>query len=341
MAKKQTLTRKHLKPPTRHSSAHALKIYWPYIPLLVLLFGCLYLNIIQPLQHNKTATLAYSTEMSRSNLLTATNTERNAVGASSLTINDKLNASAQAKANDMVSRDYWAHNTPEGQEPWIFIDAQGYMYTKAGENLAYGFSSSNSTITGWMNSPSHKANLLDTSFQEVGFGFANSENFVGTGQETIVVAHYAKPVVSAPVPAPAPTPATTITPQTKPANTTQSTPVTEVVQAVEDVVVEPEPINAQENTPITTETPVPDETPSQRISLLQTLTKGRAPWSAVVVSLAGFTLAMLWIIKHAVAVRKMFIEGEHFVAHHPVFDLLVIGFVSLAVYLSQISGVIK
>ena len=136
MAKKQTLTKKHLRPPRRHSTTHALKIYWPYIPLLVLLVGGLYLNIVQPLQNSNTATLAYSTEMSHSNLLSSTNSERNAAGASSLTTNSKLSAAAQAKANDMVARDYWSHNTPDGDEPWVFIDAQGYAYTKAGENLA-------------------------------------------------------------------------------------------------------------------------------------------------------------------------------------------------------------
>src|SRR5690606_3424397 len=114
-------------------------------------------------------------------------------GKAALSLNDKLNAAAQAKAEDMKARNYWSHNTPDGQEPWVFFDAQGYIYKKAGENLAYGFATSTETVTGWMNSPSHKANLLDGAFTEVGFGFANSENFVSTGNETIIVAMYAQP----------------------------------------------------------------------------------------------------------------------------------------------------
>ena len=183
MAKKQTkVHQRGRKPPKKHSSAQALKVYWPYIPLMLLLLGGLFLNVWQPIRsHQNASTLAYATEMSRSGLLNSTNSQRANNGASPLKLNDKLNAAAQSKANDMVARDYWSHNTPDGKEPWIFIDAQGYKYTKAGENLAYGFSTSNATVIGWMNSPSHKANMLDTSFSEVGFGFTNSSNFVGNG----------------------------------------------------------------------------------------------------------------------------------------------------------------
>ncbi len=59
--------------------------------------------------------------MSRNGLLISTNTERSSNGLPALSINDKLNQAAQAKANDMVARDYWSHNTPDGQEPWVFF----------------------------------------------------------------------------------------------------------------------------------------------------------------------------------------------------------------------------
>src|SRR5690606_1752560 len=80
-------------------------------------------------------------------------------------------------------------------EPWVFINNAGYNYLRAGENLAYGFATSGDTISGWMNSPTHRNNMLDTAFVEVGFGFANSENFNDSGPETVVVAMYAKPQV--------------------------------------------------------------------------------------------------------------------------------------------------
>ncbi len=356
MAKSKTHTTKGLRPPKHHSSAHAVKVYWPYLPLFVLLLGGMFLNVWQPLQSNRPATLAYATEISRGNLLASTNSQRSSSGQASLTLNSKLNAAAQAKANDMVARNYWSHNTPDGDEPWVFINAQGYSYDKAGENLAYGFSTSNATIIGWMNSPSHKANMLDTSFSEVGFGFANSEDFINTGNETIVVAMYGKPTyVAPPAPAPAPTPApqtTTSKPQTKNAQTTTTVPTPTPAPAETPTpapTAETEtPVEIKDDTvvkydePVTTDTKVPStaDEKSSRITILQQFTKGKYAPATVIVSLAGFTLAILWLVKHFVAVRKYFIEGEYFVAHHPVLDLIVVSIVASAVYLTQSSGVV-
>lgn len=356
MANKQKKTTRGLRPPKRHITKTHAKVYWPYLPLIAILLGGLFLNVWQPLQSNKPATLAYSTEMSRSGLLSSTNSRRASDGKSGLAQNSQLNAAAQAKANDMVGRDYWSHNTPDGNPPWIFIDAQGYNYTKAGENLAYGFSTSDATVTGWMNSPSHKANMLDGTFTEVGFGFANSPNFVGTGNATVVVAMYAKPVVASavtePTPAPAPSPAPVQQPQTQQATSTNPAPTAEPeLQEIEEVPAEPqaeevteesfEPVNPKlVNLPVTTDTPVPDNDTTQRITLLQQLTNGEAPWSAIVLSSAAFGLAMIWLFKHFVIVRKFVIEGEHFVAHHPILDVIVVTVIAIAVYLSQSAGVV-
>jgi hypothetical protein len=70
----------------------------------------------------------------------------------------------------MAARDYWSHNTPDGQTPWSFITAAGYNYQTAGENLAYGFSTASDTVTGWMNSTEHRANILNGKFKELGVG---------------------------------------------------------------------------------------------------------------------------------------------------------------------------
>jgi uncharacterized protein YkwD len=355
MAKKQTHTTKGLRPPKKHLTKTHAKVYWPYLPLIALLLGAAFLNIWQPLQSSKPATLAYATEMSRSGLLSATNGVRNGVGAGSLTLNDKLNAAAQAKANDMVARNYWAHNTPEGQEPWIFIDAQGYAYTKAGENLAYGHGTSSNTIVGWVNSPSHYANMIDTAFTEVGFGFANAPDYIprqapsyttvpSVGNQTIVVAMYGKPVVASVTPAPVAEPAPQA--QTAPASTNASpAPVAEAapVPVVEQPAPEPEiqeEITDNTVVPVNTDNPVTNVADSQRTSRIQLLTRGAAPWSAVALSIAAFTLAVIWLIKHFVIVKRYLISGEHFVAHHPILDLIVLSILAAALYLSQTTGVI-
>ena len=158
MATKKTAQKKITKTTKVHKkhSVHSqnfLKVYWPYIPLFVLVFfgmGFGYNWRSVPAKSiGSNGVLAYATEISRSSLLSATNSQRSQNGGlGALQINTKLNSAAQTKANDMVARNYWSHTTPDGKEPWTFIDATGYAYQKAGENLAYGFDSSADTVVG-------------------------------------------------------------------------------------------------------------------------------------------------------------------------------------------------
>ncbi len=350
---KKSASRSVKKAKQQHPK-HFAKVYWPYIPIIALVVGSLIFGNINPQARiDRPATLAYATEMSVSGLLSATNQERASNGLGALTINSKLNSSATSKANDMSTRNYWAHNTPDGNEPWIFFDAAGYQYQKAGENLAYGFGTSSATITGWMNSPSHRANMLDGGYTEVGFGFVNSADFVSTGNETIVVAHYAKPLNATPPPPP-PAPATAPQPaQSKPQSLQAQSSNPAPAPTAAPVETAPTPAPAEEapaaqepiaedrvNQPITSDAPVPDQTPSTNITRLQQLTKGRAPWSAIVVSAVTFVVVVLWLIKHAILVKRFVLHGEHFVAHHPVLDFLVVLIALAAVILSQSSGVV-
>lgn len=155
-------------------------------------------------------------------LLAYSNSQRAAAGESYLNLNGALDAAAQAKANDMVAQNYWGHYSPSGASPWTFISNAGYGYSAAGENLAYGFASSADVITAWMNSAEHRANLLNGGFVDVGFGIANSPDYVGTGPETIVVAEYGTPLYTPP-----PAPAYTAPPApSKPAPVTSTPAVT-------------------------------------------------------------------------------------------------------------------
>jgi hypothetical protein len=95
------------------------------------------------------------------------------------------------------------------------------------------------------------------------------------------------------------------------------------------------------NQPFNTETAKnSDETQQASITLLQKLTKGRAPWSAAGISILSIVVVFLWLTKHAYNLKKMVIDGEHFFMHHPLLDVVVVAFVALAVYLSQSTGVI-
>ncbi|PID32109.1 hypothetical protein CR970_02235 [Candidatus Saccharibacteria bacterium] len=170
---------------------HYLKVYWPYVPITLIIALGLFIGNWSPTVKN--GVLAYATEMNVVSLLDATNTERASAGQDNLTLNNQLSSAAQSKANDMAARNYWSHTTPDGDEPWVFIQNAGYEYQKAGENLAYGFNSSQDVIVGWMNSDSHRLNMLDEGYTEVGFGFANARDYNNAGPETVVVAIYGTP----------------------------------------------------------------------------------------------------------------------------------------------------
>lgn len=191
---KQTIHHKRTRGQHHKRDEHYLKAYHPYLPLLLLVIVALAINIFWTAQ---TKVLGASTTMTTQELLVDTNQERSRQHETDLAINSKLSAAAQAKANDMVNRDYWAHNTPDGKTPWAFLKNSGYTYQIAGENLAHGFLNAHSVVAGWMNSPEHRENLLNDDYEEVGFGIATSDNFQGKGKTTLVVALYATPDSSA------------------------------------------------------------------------------------------------------------------------------------------------
>jgi len=121
-------------------------------------------------------------------LLANTNQERVKAGEPQLNLDNKLVKAAYLKAQDMFDRQYWAHNAPDGTEPWKWFGDVGYNYDMAGENLAKNFTSTSSVMTAWMNSPEHKSNVLKGDYQDVGFAIVSGDM---DGQPTsIVVAMY-------------------------------------------------------------------------------------------------------------------------------------------------------
>ncbi len=121
-------------------------------------------------------------------LVTLTNNQRAANGLQPLSWNGSLSQSAALKAQDMCIKDYWAHDSPDGLTPWAFMDRAGYPYATAGENLAKNYATDEGVITGWMNSPGHRENILKTSFTDI--GIASVQCVMQGVQTTLVVAHY-------------------------------------------------------------------------------------------------------------------------------------------------------
>ena len=297
--------------------------------------------------------LGYATDMSAGSLVAGTNSQRIANGLGSLALNGVLGQAAQNKANDMAARDYWSHNTPDGQSPWTFVAAVGYSYQTAGENLAYGFSTSGDTITGWMNSPGHRANILNGTFQEVGFGIANSPNYQGSGPQTIVVAMYAQPyappaATPAPTPAPVQTPISKTPPAATPAPTETPTP---------QPTASPTPAEPVADTANTPEQPTPpnsttindtaaaqqdsDLAQPQQVSRVEVLTAANVSWSQLAVSMLAAIALLAFLLRHSFAWHKALIRGEKFILHHPMLDILLIATATIGFILLQSSGTIR
>jgi uncharacterized protein YkwD len=93
----------------------------------------------------------------------------------------QLDFAAQAKAEDMLNRHYFAHYSPDGKSPWQFILSAGYEYDSAGENLAINFITAESEEKAWMNSPTHAANILNPHFTDIGVGVAGNDVVVMFG----------------------------------------------------------------------------------------------------------------------------------------------------------------
>jgi len=97
-----------------------------------------------------------------------------------------LDKAAQEKAQDMLENKYFDHFSPTGISPWYWIDKSGYDYYYAGENLAMNFLDSEEVIDGWLNSPSHKENLLNKDYKDIGIAVLSGD-FNNEGINRILV----------------------------------------------------------------------------------------------------------------------------------------------------------
>jgi len=138
--------------------------------------------------------LGYATDVTVQKLYELTNAERSKINLNGLNYNDELAAAAKQKAEDMFAKDYWSHYGPAGETPWQFILASGYQYEYAGENLAKNFMFSDGVVKAWLDSTTHRDNLLRSEYTDVGFAVVNG---ILNGEETtLVVQMFGKPLYS-------------------------------------------------------------------------------------------------------------------------------------------------
>ena len=113
-----------------------------------------------------------------------TNQERAEENLAPLRSDPLLVEAARQKAADMLTLDYWAHDSPLGRKPWWFIKNSGYDYLYAGENLARDFVDSENVVVAWMNSPTHKDNVINSNYEDIGVAVVEG---IFQGRETTLV----------------------------------------------------------------------------------------------------------------------------------------------------------
>lgn len=184
----------HLLFVPHEKNNHRALLLKPTFLCLLLAFYFFNQSLIKTFTIVKPGVLGYSSQITSSKIFTLTNIERQKQNLPPFHYNSVLSQSAESKAKDMFANNYWAHNSPKGTTPWDFFKNAGYRYSVAGENLGKDFYDNESLIKAWMDSPTHRDNIVNDKYQEIGIGVVNGVlNGVKT---TLVVQHFGTPLNS-------------------------------------------------------------------------------------------------------------------------------------------------
>lgn len=189
--KKRVRTLKRLFIPSSANNYRAKLLHLPSLAIVTFLF-LLVQSSLSLLTLGRPSVLGYSSQITPDRIIELTNQERANLGLGELVVNSQLNEAAQRKAADMFTFDYWSHNSPTGRDPWSFFKEVDYDYLYAGENLARDFASAEAVVAAWMASPTHKDNIINSRYQEIGVAVVEGE--LGGLQTTLVVQLFGTPV---------------------------------------------------------------------------------------------------------------------------------------------------
>mgnify|MGYP003450277287 CR=1 FL=1 len=120
---------------------------------------------------DSTQTNNSTSQINQVNIVYHTNLNRQSEGFSILNQNTRLESSAQKKAQDMLDRQYFEHDSPDGIGVADLAEDSGYEYIVVGENLARGdFKTADEVVLAWMNSPAHRENIMNSKYTDIGIG---------------------------------------------------------------------------------------------------------------------------------------------------------------------------
>jgi len=229
-------------------------------------------------------------------LIDLTNSDRLNNNLIALETNPLLETAAKLKAEDMATLGYFSHTSPIGKTPWEWLDEVGYNFRYAGENLAVNFSDSTDVEEAWMNSASHKKNILNNNFTQVGIGTATG--IYKNKEAVFVVQFFGRPITAKPVVA--------INTTVPPKETEEPLPTKESAVKGEETFIaiqnnEPEPVLESQE-----ETIQPDEKLITKTSILEkALVMPKRVTNYIYLFIAGFVLLAL-ILKIVIKIRVQY-----------------------------------
>lgn len=171
----------------RSSNNHKAKVLHSSSLIIIASLFVIFQGLINLLPRFGPNILGFAAQISPEEVVRLTNQKRSEAGLSALTFNQTLASAAYTKGRDMIDRDYWAHVAPDGTQPWKFFSDFGYRYRYAGENLARDFSNPSSAVDAWMNSPTHRENILNPKYKEIGIGVTEGDL---AGVDTTIIVQF-------------------------------------------------------------------------------------------------------------------------------------------------------
>ncbi len=169
--------------PHKETHKKAEFISWHLLLVYVLIFMFLQVSF-SILGYTNPGVLGTDSSVTKEEVIELTNKEREKLGLPALKESSSLDKAAEAKAANMFEENYWAHFAPSGKSPWDFILGSGYTFTYAGENLAKNFYTSEEAVKAWMNSPSHKENITNSKYEDIGIAVVDGNL---NGQKTTLI----------------------------------------------------------------------------------------------------------------------------------------------------------
>lgn len=174
-----------------HHKHNPRPLFWHPVSVSLFALGILFISGFVTLQNQEIQSESLLGDIRSGAVISFTNKERTRSGLPTLIESQVLTKAAQLKVDDMVQNGYFAHYSPTNVSPWYWFTQAGYTYQKAGENLAVNFDDSKDVVDAWMNSPTHRANIVKDGYTEI--GIASAEGMHKGKKATFVVQLFASP----------------------------------------------------------------------------------------------------------------------------------------------------